>query len=334
MTQADLPSPSPHLQTPRLFNRAEMLVNRVRKNIKKRKKWAKRQGISCYRLYDRDIPELPLAIDLYENCLHASIFSSGHVLDDEVQEVGQYWLDCLKEAISPLLEIEYGYLKCRVRQKGSAQYRPLDRKREMKEVNEAGLTFLVNLTDYLDTGLFLDHRHTRERFGNEAKGKSILNLFAYTGSFTVYAAAAGAEQTVTVDSTATYLNWAKKHLEINQLEGDQHRFILSDVQAYLHQAQSRGERFDLVILDPPTFSNSKDTPTFDVRRHHALLFESLFHVLNPNGVVYFSTNARSFKLHPDLSKKWEIEEITHQTVPFDFQQKQPHRCWRCQSLID
>lgn len=309
------------------LERAQMLVNRVRKNRKHRRKWAKREGVSCYRLYDRDIPEVPMTIDDYEGRLYASLAPQEGVSEEEADELGHHYL----EAVRVALEVPEGnaYLKLRQRQKGRSQYNPVAREGARFEVNEAGLRFWVNLTDYLDTGLFLDHRVTRERFAAEARGKRVLNLFAYTGSFTVHAAAAGALSTTTVDSTPTYLRWAADNLALNNLTAPHHELVRADVGSFLEQARVDGAVYDLVILDPPTFSNSKGAPTFDVRRHHALLFEQLSRVMPRGGVLYFSNNARKFKLHPELSGRWEIEELTEQTTPEDFAQRRPHRCWRC-----
>ena len=325
--QRERPELSAEERAAQVEAQAEMLVNRVRKNRKHRKKWAKREGVSCYRLYDRDIPEVPMSIDDYEGRLYASLASQRELSDEEADALGARWL----EAVRVALEVPEGhaYLKLRKRQKGSAQYSRVDRAEERFEVNEAGLRFWVNLSDYLDTGLFLDHRLTREMVANEAKGKRFLNLFAYTGSFTVYAAAAGALSTTTVDSTPTYLRWAADNLALNELSAPHHELVRSDVGLYLDKARGEGAQFDLVVLDPPTFSNSKGAPTFDVRRHHAQLFEQLCRVMPRGGVLYFSNNARTFKLDDGLKRRWLIEELTDKTTPLDFSQRRAHRCWRC-----
>lgn len=313
--------------------RARMLVNRLKKNAKHRRKWAKREGVSCVRLYDRDIPELPLIIDDYEGHLHASVFIHDEIDPVEAETLCTTWLRQAAQALN--LNPDWVVLKIRTRQKGRQQYEKRSAKKQRIEVNEAGLRFWVNLHDYLDTGLFLDHRQTRERVSTEAKGKRFLNLFAYTGSFTVHAAAGGAMETTTVDSTQTYLQWAQDNLDLNRLSGLQHRFERADVRQFLKDESQKIQqglrpRYDLVVLDPPTFSNSKGAhPPFDVRRHHAELFDDIYVLLRRGGILYFSNNAQRFSLHPDLEKKWEITEITNESVPLDFQQKRPHRCWRC-----
>ena len=313
--------------------RKQMLVNRVKKNNKHRRKWAKREGVSCYRLYDRDIPELPFVIDNYEGRLHASVFLHDEININEAEPLCLSWIREVAKALQ--LDQELVILKVRSKQKGRQQYEKRSTRGERVEIGEAGLSFWVNFHDYLDTGLFLDHRQTRERVSNEAKGKRILNLFAYTGSFTVHAAAGRASETTTVDSTQTYLQWAQDNLELNNLSGPQHRFIKADVRQFLEDEktliqQGLMPKYDLVILDPPTFSNSKDAhPPFDVRRHHDELFMGIYHIMNRGGVLYFSNNAQRFSLDESLKKTWEITEITNDTIPLDFQQKRPHRCWRC-----
>jgi 23S rRNA G2069 N7-methylase RlmK/C1962 C5-methylase RlmI len=318
----------PFLTSEEIERKADMLINRMKKNRKHRRKWAEREGISCYRLYDRDIPEVPIVIDQYESYLHASILQSAHIHTEQLQEVGDAWL----KRVATWLSIDFTdcFLKVRQRQKGKEQYKVHDRQGHRWQVNEAGLNFWINFTDYLDTGLFLDHRQTREMFAQEARGQRVLNLFAYTGSFTVYAAAAHAKLTYTIDSTVRYLRWAQDNLQLNHLDGDQHYFIRSDVRQFLQQARINQQKFDLVILDPPTFSNSKehDFP-FDLRRHHAQLFRDLYHIMPTGAVLYFSNNAKRFRLDEDIIRQWKVEEITQKTISLDFKQQASHRCWRC-----
>lgn len=293
--------------------RAEMLVNRLRKNARHRRKWARRAGVSCYRLYDRDIPEVQLTVDWYEGRL--CVWSWA---DDA---------EGLADTVGPALDVapERVHVKRRARQQGSAQYERLGRSAQRVVVDEGGLRFLVNLVDYLDTGLFLDHRQTRAMVRDEAEGKRVLNLFAYTGSFTVYAAAGGAASSTTLDLSATYLEWALENMAQNDLRASHHRFERADVRPWLAAAPPGA--YDLVVVDPPTFSNSKRMDgTWDINRDHADLLADVLRVTAPGGVVYFSSNARRFQMGRVSGA--EVEDITARTTPPDFAQRRPHRCWR------
>ena len=309
----------------RIQRQAEMLANRVRKNVRHRRKWARRNGVSCYRLYDRDIPELPLAIDLYEGHLHVAEYARG---GSETHEPGV--VEAWAQSVADCLEIpmEQVFIKSRRRQRGRAQYTPGADTNHRLVVKEGGLSFIVNLADYLDTGLFLDHRQARDLVRQRANGCKVLNLFAYTGAFTVYAAHGAALSTTTVDLSKTYLAWAEANLALNQLDGPQHRVVQADAMAWCHEARSAHERYDIIILDPPTFSNSKRTRSdFDVQRDHDELIRDCLELLAPGGVIYFSNNARRFKMSGTLSEWAEIEEITQQTASPDFT-RPSHRCWR------
>jgi 23S rRNA (guanine2445-N2)-methyltransferase / 23S rRNA (guanine2069-N7)-methyltransferase len=223
---------------------------------------------------------------------------------------------------------EMVFLKHRERQRGDSQYERVSEERVEKVVNEGGLKFLVNLSDYLDTGLFLDHRITRGMVRDQAAGKRVLNLFAYTGSFTVYAAAGGAASTTTVDLSANYLDWAQENLRLNGFRGPLHRFVRDDSLDFLEQL-SQKETFDLAIVDPPTFSNSKRLDyDWDIQRDHVLLLNKLIPRMSDGGVIYFSTNSRRFKLNEEELQGVRIREISKQTVPEDFRNKRIHRCWR------
>jgi len=307
-----------------------MLANRLRKRAKHLRKWAKREGISCYRLYDRDIPEIPLAVDWYEGRLHIAEYQRNH---DHTPEEHEAWLDSLVDAAAEVLQVERAdcYLKRRERQKGTAQYERVSKESAIFTVREWGATFEVNLSDYLDTGLFLDHRLTRRRVAAEARGKDVLNLFAYTGAFTVHAAMGGARSTTTVDLSNTYLDWAESNLRLNTIAPSDHRVVRDDVMAWLRR--SPPESYDLVVCDPPTFSNSKRTLThFDIQRDQLGLLSAVARVTRPTGVVYFSTNFRRFKPEFEATGPggvWEtVDEISGETVPEDFRNKRVHRCWR------
>lgn len=300
--------------------------NRLLKNYRHWSKWARRQSISCYRLYDRDIPEYPVIVDWYEGRVHLQEVDTGWVESDEDHAA---WLEAIRLACSEVLQIEPQAvsLKTRRRQRGEQQYEKTGQQGEDFIVQEDGLSFYVNLDAYLDTGLFLDHRNTRKRVRAEAAGKRFLNLFSYTGAFSVYAAAGGARETVTVDMSNTYLDWAGRNFGLNGMDIRQHRRIREDVFAYLREVLEQGEKFDLIVCDPPSFSNSKKMQgVLDVQRDHAWLIESCLALLNPGGVLYFSNNLRSFRMDETLLAK--CQDISAQSVPEDFRNRKIHQCFR------
>ena len=305
----------------------QMLANRLHKMHRHIGKWARRQGITCYRIYDADIPEFPLAVDWYEGSLHVAEYERDHPLDEDEYMI---WRAGCRQIMAETLDVapEQIWFKARSRQKGAAQYEKVAARSHEVIVHEDGLQFKVNLSDYLDTGLFLDHRQTRKMVRQLSKDKSVLNLFAYTGSFTVYAAAGGAAATTTLDMSATYLQWAEGNLKINELTGPQHRFIQTDVTTWLRNEPV--EKFDLIILDPPTFSNSKRMRhDFDIQRDHTYLINRCLQRLRPGGTLFFSTNFRKFKL--DTERIWggaRITDISAKTVPEDFRNKKIHYCFQ------
>lgn len=305
-----------------------MFQNRLAKVYKHRSRLAKRMGISCYRLYDKDLPEFPVMIDVYDTNVCLSEYRAKHHLTEDEH---LNWLEGTVTAIARVLQIaeENIYTKERRRKNDrKAQYQKTGEAKEFLQVHENGLKFLVNLTDYLDTGLFLDHRTTRKMVMEEAKGKVVLNLFAYTGSFSVYAAAGGAEEVITVDLSNTYIDWAKKNFELNFPENQiKHSFIVADVKQYLNTLTPH--TFDLVVMDPPTFSNSKKMKDFlDIQQDHAALINQTLYAVKPGGILYFSTNARKFKLQESDIKATVIKDITKATTPFDFEGKLQRWCWR------
>ncbi|MBS1154989.1 MAG: oxidoreductase [Proteobacteria bacterium] len=300
--------------------------NRLLKNARHWSKWAKRQGISCYRLYDRDVPEFPVIVDWYEGRVHLQEVETGWVESDEDHAD---WLDEIRSACAEVLQIPLDAvsLKTRRRQRGEQQYEKTGASGEDFVVHEDGLGFYVNLDAYLDTGLFLDHRNTRKRVRAEAAGKRFLNLFSYTGAFTVYAAAGGARETVTVDMSNTYLDWAGRNFGLNGMAFQQNNRVREDVFAWLRHALEQREKFDLIVCDPPSFSNSKKMlGVLDVQRDHAWLIDSCLALLNPGGVLYFSNNLRTFKM--DESLLAQCQDISAQSVPEDFRNKKIHQCFR------
>ena len=304
---------------------------RLAKRYKHLAKWARRQGIEAFRIYDRDIPEIPLAIDWYAGWLHASEYDRPHERTEIEHDV---WLDRMIEAAADELGVppNQTFLKARRRQRGGGQYQKLDARKTLLTVKEGGLEFEVNLSDYLDTGLFLDHRQTRALVRDEAAGKRFLNLFCYTGSFSVYAAAGGAVETTSVDLSNTYLDWTRTNLSRNAFkDAGRHRTVRDEARGFLEHRGRRGEPpFDLVVVDPPTFSRSARSETpWDVERDHAELLELVARNLVPGGVVYFSTNFRRFHLDVErLAALYEIREITNRTIPEDFRNARIHRGWR------
>ncbi len=305
---------------------AEEFANRLKKLARHLRRWPAR-GITCYRLYERDIPEVPLVVDRYEDALHIAEFERPH---ERTAAEHADWLDLMVRTAAGALDVprDAVFMKHRERQRGDAQYERVSDEQAVRTVEEGGLKFIVNLSDYLDTGLFLDHRLTRGMVRAAAAGKRFLNLFAYTGSFTVYAAAGGAASTTTVDLSANYLDWAAENLQINGLAGSQHRFVREDASGYL-ETLGQDEMFDLVVFDPPTFSNRKRLDyDWDVQRDHAPLLRKLIDRMSPGGVIYFSTNSRRFKLDEAALSGVSIREISKQTVPEDFRNTRIHRCWR------
>ncbi|MBK8196076.1 MAG: class I SAM-dependent methyltransferase [Lewinellaceae bacterium] len=304
----------------------EPFANRLAKMHKHLGKWARRQNISCYRVYDNDIPGTPLAIDIYENIVHVAEYARDHGM-----EPGEHaaWLDDCIAVIGTVLGVSSDliFLKFRQRQKGLSQYDRFARTGAEFIVRENGLRFIINPADYLDVGLFLDHRITRQMVRQESHGKKVLNLFAYTGSFSVYAAAGEAAETLTVDMSNTYLQWANRNLSLNGFEDERHRLLQADVMTWLEQPPQ--ERFDLIVVDPPTFSNSKRMEgTLDIQRDHVLLLNRVLRFCSPGGVVYFSTNNRRFKIWEEEIRAAEIRDISRQTVPEDFRNKKIHQCFR------
>ena len=306
---------------------AEDFANRLKKNLKGLEKWAQKEGIECYRLYDADLPEYNAAIDRYRDWLVVQEYAAPK--DIPAQKTRQRLLDMVQAAIAVTgVDGEKVVLKVRERQEGKQQYQKLAEEKQRFEVSEYGAKLWVNLHDYLDTGLFLDHRTTRRKLGEMAKGTRFLNLFAYTGSATVHAALGGARETTTVDMSRTYLNWAQDNMRLNGLTGRQHQFVQEDCLQWLSEAQGQ---YDLIFIDPPTFSNSKRMEsTFDVQRDHLILLGHLKRLLAPEGTLVFSNNKRHFKMDMDgvADLGLEVQNISKQTLPKDFERNpQIHNCW-------
>ena len=308
-------------------HQSEIFRSRLGKLTRHLRRWPTKQGITCYRLYDRDVPEIPLVVERYEDCLHISEYERPH---ERTPAEHADWLDLMVRTAGEVLDVHPSriFLKRRIRQRGTRQHERYAREQRVFVVSEGGLKFQVNLSDYVDTGLFLDHRVTRSMVREMAHGKRFLNLFGYTGAFTVYAVAGGAQSTATVDLSNTYLNWAQQNLVLNGLAAPEHRFVQADAMGFL-AGLPEVPCYDLAVVDPPTFSNSKKTEHFwDVQRDHAGLLNRLLTRMVSGGVILFSTNFRRFKLTEADLQGAQVREISRQTVPADFRNKRVHRCWR------
>jgi 23S rRNA (guanine2445-N2)-methyltransferase / 23S rRNA (guanine2069-N7)-methyltransferase len=301
--------------------------NRLKKNIGKIGKWARKERLDCYRIYDADLPDYNVAIDVYLDQLVIQEYAAPKNIPEETAK--RRLTDIIRAAIQVTgTEANKVVLKVREKQKGRSQYQKLSQESEKLEVNEYGVKLIVNLHDYLDTGLFLDHKITRRKLGEMAAGKDFLNLFAYTGSATVHAACGGAKSTTTVDMSNTYLEWAKDNMKLNGQVGRQHRFEQADCLQWLEKATGQ---FDLIFIDPPTFSNSKRMEqSFDIQRDHIQLMKNLKRLLRPEGTIVFSNNKRHFKMDLESLQELGLEakNISSQTLPLDFSRnKHIHNCW-------
>ncbi len=334
----DLAGGSPHAVEV-LEQASEQFAARLRKVFKERRKWAAREGVSCYRLYDADLPDYAVAIDWYtgagdargNNYLHIAEYAPPASVDPS--KARRRFNDVL--AIAPIvcgIRPDHVFSKTRIREKGGGQYRNAGHRAYVTTVEEHGYQLEVDLAGRLDTGLFLDHRLTRELVGQRAENARFLNLFAYTGTASVYAAGGGARTTMTVDLSQTYLDWARRNMAANGFAGDEHKFERADVMKWITEARRSGRRFDLIFVDPPTFSNSKamGKRTWDVQRDHVELLIGVSRLLSEEGVAIFSCNLRAFKPYMEELEKYgvELEEISASTIPEDFARTPKiHKCY-------
>lgn len=319
------------------FADAQDLVNRLQKNMLALRKLAKKQSVTNLRIYDADLPNYNLAIDLYGEYVHVQEYAAPKKIDPETAKRN---FNTALQAIRLVLDVtrDKVFIKTRRKQKGKEQYEKSGSSGKFFTTSEAGARFYINLTDYLDTGLFLDHRPIRTRIQHEAKGKRVLNLYAYTCSASVHAAVGGASHVTSVDLSNTYLDWGRRNFALNGLvdDSEQYEFIYADVFEWLKGSpQDASEKYDLIFIDPPTFSNSKKFGgTFDVQRDHISLIKRAMNRLNNGGVMYFSNNYRGFELDESITNSFKVENITHETIGFDFQSKKNagnkkiHQCWR------
>lgn len=303
-----------------------MFYNRLTKVYKHRSKQAKKRSISCYRVYENDLPEFPVCIELYGDSIYLSEYKRSHGLSDEAYNL---WFDEMVTVVLLVFEKEEHQLFIKQRKRmhhRSQQYEKTAHAKEFFMVQENGLNFLVNLTDYLDTGLFLDHRLTRKMVYDKAAGKRVLNLFCYTGSFSVYAAKAGATKVTSVDMSKTYLDWATQNFEINDLPTNNHAFIHANVLEFLQEQKPNS--YDIIVLDPPTFSNSKRMDDFfEIQRDHVQLINNCLYCLSNEGLLYFSTNYTKFILDEENINSSPIKNITKATTDFDFEGKLKRWCY-------
>ncbi|GGY65543.1 bifunctional 23S rRNA (guanine(2069)-N(7))-methyltransferase RlmK/23S rRNA (guanine(2445)-N(2))-methyltransferase RlmL [Marinobacter zhanjiangensis] len=311
--------------------RAQMLENRLKKNLKTLGQWARKQNIQCYRLYDADMPEFALAIDVYGDHVHVQEYAAPKSIDEKSAQ------ERLSEAMAVIPEVlgvpvDRVICKQRQRQTGTRQYEKQDASGEFMEVDELGSRLKVNLRDYLDTGLFLDHRPVRRWIRDHARNKRFLNLFCYTGAATVQAVAGGASRSLSLDMSNTYVEWARDNLALNGADPDRHRVEPADCVKWLADKPSADQRFDLIFMDPPTFSNSaRMRGVLDVQRDHGMLIRQAMARLTGDGLLIFSTNFRRFKLDEDLGELYELEDVTASTLDRDFQRNSRiHQCWHIQ----
>ena len=310
----------------RFEKQGEMLANRVKKRFKHLSKRFARQKIDVFRLYDGDIPEIRAAVDWYD----------GHLVVAEYlrKQSVPGWLSLMGAAVAAALEVPKDKVHLKERHAGKQEgkrYERLARTDHKMAVRERDLSFYVNLNDYVDTGLFSDHRNTRQMVREMAAGKDFLNLYCYTGAFTCYAASGGARSTVSVDRSRTAIDWARENLRRNNIAEDKNALIQSGTLAYLEDARQAGRTFDLAVVDPPSYSTARSgNREFDIARDHPRLLAAVRAVMRPEGVLFFSTNHQSFDLQIEALDIAHVDEITRQTIPEDYRSKRKtiHRCWR------
>lgn len=303
-----------------------MFKNRLEKNFKKLKPWALRNGIEAFRIYDRDIPEIQFIVDLYAD--HAVIYDKTDAFLDKDKNLLPEIIQAVQTVTN--VNVDKIVVKKRERQEGSNQYEKIAEVGHTFWINEGSAKLKVNLHDYLDTGLFLDHRPMRHWVFKNCSGKRFLNLFCYTGSVTVFAALGKAAETVSVDMSATYLSWAMENLKANghpEAGNTQsnHKFIQENALEFL--AEHKGE-YDLIFLDPPTFSNSKRMDSsFEVERDQDYLIENCMRLLSPHGLLIFSNNKRKFKLSEAITSKFAVQDMTEKSIPMDYHDQKIHKCF-------
>jgi 23S rRNA (cytosine1962-C5)-methyltransferase len=300
--------------------------NRLTKNYQRISKIARKRNITSFRVYDLDLPDFPFMIDIYHTSAYVAEYDRNHTLTPEEKIE---WLRLSKYCISMVLNIPIPEIFIKERKSiksRNEQYNKLSEAKKEYVVEENGLKFKVNLSDYLDTGLFLDHRLTRQMVKDQSKGKNVLNLFAYTGSFSVYAAAGGADQVLTLDLSNTYIQWSKDNFELNGLKSENYQFVAADVLENIELLKPNN--YDIIVLDPPSFSNSKKMKaTFNIQSDHWWLINKCLLLLKDEGKIIFSTNLSKFQLYEDKISSIKVKNITNQTKDFDFERKLTRQCY-------
>jgi 23S rRNA (cytosine1962-C5)-methyltransferase len=308
-------------------DKGSLIKNRIRKNYRHVRKWAKRTLTNCFRIYDRDIKEYPFAIDFYDGRFSVQFFSYDKDRDEPKEQVKLE----LDSALLSLFGVsqEQIYWRTRFKREKLEQYEKVDQKQEFFTVLEHGVKFQVNLHDYLDTGLFLDHRQTRQIVAKLAAHKRLLNLFAYTSSFSVHAAIHGALSTTSVDMSHTYTRWSLENFRLNDLSLETNEVIAADCLKFLEAEIRSSRRYDLIVIDPPTISRSKKMDEmFDIQQDYPWLIQSALKILNPEGIIFFSTNSRKFKFDESLFHNVQIIDISAKTLPLDFHNQKIHQAWQ------
>lgn len=305
-------------------DKSSAFKNRIRKNYKHIRKWAKKSITNCFRIYDRDIKEYPLTIDFYDGkfCVHFFSYDKGQ------EEPALELKEEIKTVLTSLFETssENIYWKTRTKREKLEQYEKLNEKEQFFTVLEYGAQFKINLTDYLDTGLFLDHRETRQKIKSLAKDKNVLNLFAYTCSFSIQAALGGAFFTKSVDMSNTYTSWGEENFLINKLSLKDNEVVRADCLKFLDEEI---RKYDIIIIDPPTVSRSKKMDEmFDIQEDYIFLIKKSLKLLLPEGMIFFSTNSRKFKFDESLFEDCQIRDISNKTIPLDFHNQKIHKCWQ------
>lgn len=311
-----------------------MFKNRVMKNYSFLKKWAKRENVTAFRVYDKDIPQYPFAVDLYSGSIVLYQYERSKNqknLSEKFETADKFQLEEVVSTIKELFQIDENniFLKVRKKQKGISQYERVMEKGITKIVSEGDMKFIVNLSDYLDCGLFLDHRKTRQIVRKQVAGNHVLNLFAYTGSVSVAAALGNAKSVTTVDMSNTYLSWAEENFKLNRISLENHEFIRANIMEWLPKMSIKSKKYDFIFIDPPSFSNSKKMlDSFDIQKDYITILKFCEKILSENGKILFSNNLRSFKFAIELfTEKFTIEDITKKTLPQDFRNEKIHHAW-------